>query len=69
MTDEDLKRMLGMNAPLETLSVRDIEALTDRVKDLTPDSKLQVEAILLRDLGSTPDLARTILQRLSNKEA
>lgn len=59
VTDDDLKRMLGMNAPLATLSPVEFDALSHRIGALLPERKLQVEAILLRGLRFDPALVRS----------
>ena len=57
MTDNDLRRLLGMNAPLDTLSAAEFDALIYRIATLSPEHRLQIEAILRQDLQSNADLA------------
>ena len=59
VTDEDLKRMLGMNAPLATLSPVEFDALSHRIAALPPEHKLRIEAILRRGLQPDPTLIRS----------
>ena len=67
MSDDDLKRLLGMNAPLGTLSAPEIDALRHRIGALCPDHRSRIEAILRREAEAHPDLARTLCQGLAQR--